>query len=126
MAESKSMSFYATPNVQQILDDRAAEGERSTVIARIVERYAQVCVRDKPDLAEKEWNLLRDALNGTWLGEASHVRFIPAEIKDAIAHGALDKKWKVDGRKLVENLNGLSYAGLVALADDVERFWRRQ
>jgi hypothetical protein len=75
-------------------------------------------------LAEAEENLLRDALNGVWLDETSWA-YLALEIEDAVRLDALDRKWGVDGAALLARLHALCPGQLAALADAIERFWRR-
>ena len=96
-----------------------------TVAARDLERYYSLLDSELPELSPNEWNLLRDALNGT-LTETSSMKMLWLDAADAIALDSLAEKWDVDGKALVERLRSFSLAQYYAVADAVERWWARQ
>jgi hypothetical protein len=106
-----------------------AGGGAADLIRRDLERYYQLLAREEralaPRLSEAEWNLLRDALNGVMLDDASW-RFLAEEVADAIADGDLAAKWGVDGPALVARLRALTPAQTLVVVDAVERFWHDQ
>lgn len=95
----------------------------SGIVNRAVERYAETVRRSTLDLQVAEWLLVCDALNGHLAEPASAIATVWADVADAIQMDGLADKWHVDGPALVERLQALPYAGLVAVVDVAERFW---
>jgi hypothetical protein len=106
-------------------------GERSGIISRDLDRYYESLKHGRQQLRDKlsknEIAALLDNLNGVWMGDnpSVSVRMIWANVEDGIGLEGLDKKWKVDGKALVEKLRGMSMIELCALADAAERFWNQ-
>lgn len=98
---------------------------RTAVIRRTIERYREICRRELAalDLSEAEWDLLRDGLNGVWHEPARSIGALHIGVRDSIELDGLATKRGVDGPALVAKLEGLSYAGCVAVVDAVERWW---
>lgn len=121
-------SIAVTPETAAIIDPRSAGMDRSTVIRILLGWYAEIVRRERPALAEAEWNAIRDALNGTWLlAEQADVGLLagglPVEIADACRLEGLAEKWAVDGAALVAQLDALGFAARLAVIDDAVRFW---
>lgn len=103
---------------------------RNEVAARDLGRYYAILSRtlETVTLSEAEWNLLRDALNGTYVDEWWTGNELAAEIADALADG-MGQKWGLDARdgaRLIDTLRRLSAAETFAIIDAVERWWQRQ
>ncbi len=113
------------------IDSRGERGEanRSGVITRDLDRYyeslrrARISLRDI--FSEAELSAILDNLNGVWHAEPFSISLIYANVADGIELEGLDKKWKVDGKALIEKLRDLSFTESCALADAAERWWNR-
>jgi len=81
--------------------------------------------RSLPRLTVGEWCLLWDALNGVWLREPASmaINSVKLEIADHITLNGADITWDVDKGALLDKLDALPFAGLLAIVDAVERFW---
>lgn len=90
-------------------------GERSQVVAKIVERYAMVVRLAQPKLTAAEWKLGGAVLQG----QAARPQFVHHLVKDALEIEGPDKV----GRSLLRKLDALDYAGRVAFVDTIERYW---
>jgi len=125
MAISPQISFRAPDELVRWLASWRGEEGAHLAAREALLRYHQVLADElaRVDLSEAEWNLLRDALNGTWIDETSY-RHLWMEIADAIRLDRLDEKWGVDGPALVEKLRGLCPGACMAVAHAVERWWR--
>jgi hypothetical protein len=119
--------LYLSPGAEEALGARATgERDRSAVVSRMMERYAEVCRRALPEFSGPEWDLLRDSLNG-WAPEpAASVGWLAMGVRDSIGLDHLDDKWGVDGPALLARLEALDYAGCCAALDAVERWWAVQ
>lgn len=130
-----STTFRIPPDLLEWLDqtrdypddggEDARGATRTARLIQVLERYREIMRLDLPQLTEPEWNLVRDALNGTWLNDGTE-RFAWAEVADGIKINRLDQKWQVDGALLVDKLRNLSHGQLVALVEDVRRWWMEQ
>jgi hypothetical protein len=108
----KKTSIYLDPDTQAILAAReVGPGTRSEVIRACVERYAEICRREKPELTEAEWETIFEALDERWLAAGHSAIHVPATVADA-GKTALSKK-----------LGDLFFAELVAVVDEAERHW---
>lgn len=119
------LSVYRHPEILAALEARATDADVSASewVRRIVVRYEEMVRRSRPELDERQWNLIRDALNGILILDQWSPAYVSAEIEDAIALNRLDLKWEVDGPALLARLRALTYPQLVAIVDDAERFW---
>lgn len=101
----------------------------SAAIARMLVRYTTALREARRDLSKQltpqECALILDALNGSALVDQVSIRLIPYSVRDAIEIDGLDRKWDVDGQRLVEKLDALSPFERLALADAVEAWWER-
>src|ERR671922_2751059 len=92
-----------------------------------LERYEEILKQARVKLleifTEKEMALIIDVLNGTLFSEPISIHMVYGEVGDGINMDALDQKWEVDGKALVEKVRNLDYAEKVALVDAVERWW---
>lgn len=121
-------------NLQIRLDDSltaeldARPRGRAEAARTMLQRYLGLLAvgRQQLDgLTEAEWNLCRDALNGTWLLDG-HAAFCVAAIRDACQLSAAHKKWGVDSDHMLGVLDRLDEVGKIALADAVERWWAKE
>jgi len=126
---ARQISIWFQDETERLLSERTqthddAEGSRSRLIAGLIARYDEVVRRSIPQLSEKEWMLVADALNGIWLlEEPRHVHYTELEIADGIRLNKLDTKWEVDGDELLRKVHALDYARRLAIVDVVERLW---
>lgn len=109
---------------QELEKEIAARGEFSDVVRRDLDRLYTLYRRAlaRVELTENEAWLVADAMNGT-LMDATTAPFLWASVEDTIQLNKLDKKWNVDGAKLVEKLRRLSDIEALAIVDAAERFW---
>jgi hypothetical protein len=109
---TKKTSIYLDPDTQAILAAReVGPGTRSEVIRVCIERYAEICRREKPELSGSEWKAVFAALDDRWLAAGHSPIHVPATVADA-GH-------KVLGKKLGE----MFFAELVAVVDEAEQHW---
>lgn len=91
-------------------------------VATIVERYAEIVRRERPQdaFSEAERSAILDACRG-WLAEPAASIFdgVAMEVADALEDGLADR-WPIDGPNLVANLRALSPGAQVALVDWIE------
>jgi hypothetical protein len=116
----------------QTIDCRAmgatpGNSSRSDAIKVIIARYHQVCTEAAPKLTKEAWQLCAEALTADIL-RTSHdaswsagVRFVWASIDDEIRKNRLDKKFKLDGAALVEQVRSFTQAELLGFIDVLER-----
>lgn len=95
---------------------------------KIVARYL-VLIKEGKQLADAalspaEWNLLRAITNGTLFITATDHHMLCAEVDDA--DDEYFKEWKVDRRKLLKNLGELPSHALMAIVEELERYWRQR
>lgn len=120
----KTVMDYLPVRILEAIAERS--DNRSGTIARDLERLYTLYryeLREVP-LTKNEAMLIVDALNGVTM-DAVSAGMLWAEVEDAIRENGLDKKWEVDGRKLLEKLLKLNRAQALALIDAAERYWRR-
>lgn len=112
------------------LEKRVSQGSQAYSVHLVADRdLARYYYALKQELAgvvallsQEEISLILDSCSGT-LFESHTVPLLWANIADSIRLDGLDWKWNVEGSALVKKLQGLSYAGGLALVDAVERFW---
>jgi hypothetical protein len=125
------MSIYAGPPLLAALDESdrtGCHGNRSSRINSIAERYLHIVDRDCPALSEAQWCAICDALNGYWIDAGDiglGVRLAWAEVEDADRLNGLGKKWGIDATALARRLRDGTAGEQVAIAEVVQRFWRR-
>jgi hypothetical protein len=104
-----------------------SEDNFSSALNQSIERYEEILKQARVKLleifTEKEMALIIDVLNGTLFSEPISIHMVYGEVGDGINMDALDQKWEVDGKALVEKVRNLDYAEKVALVDAVERWW---
>jgi hypothetical protein len=103
--------------------DSPSWGGRSGIIARALDRYAEVCRRHIPDLSVPEWTLIMDSLRGTIHEPAAMISVLEHGIADSLHLDKLDAKHGVNGEALLAKLRKLGYAERVAICDVAERYW---
>lgn len=105
-------SIYLDPDTKATLAAReTGPGTRSEVIRVCVERYAEICRREKPDLTAAEWSTIFEVLDDRWLSAGHSPIHVPATVADA-GKAALAKQ-----------LAEMFFAELVAVVDEAERHW---
>lgn len=98
----------------------------SEIAKRDLERYYTTLANDLASvtLSVPEASLIVDACNGVAFVDPMTIRFLWAEVADAIRLNELDKKWHVDRNTLVRNkLQNLTFGQTTAIVDAAERFW---
>ncbi len=121
--EPKTASIWLRPELEKELISRGSN--RSQIIRRDLERlytFYRLALREMKLTLPECW-FIADMLNGS-LMDANSAGLLWAEAEDAIALDGLDKKWKIDGKALVEKLKNLSEIQALALVDAAERFWQ--
>lgn len=115
--------------VREISKRYHTEGERSMAINRSLDRYFDLLARTRRELrqllSDQEMGLIVDALNGTAFFDTFGIYLVHHEIADAISMDGLDKKWKVDGKALVDKMTAMNDAQRLALVDAVQCWWDR-
>jgi hypothetical protein len=112
MTSPLKTSIYLDPDTQEILSAReVGPGTRSEVIRVCVERYAEICRREKPDLDAADWKAIFEVLDDRWLAEGHSAIHVPATVADA-GKAALAKQ-----------LGEMFFSELVAVVDEAERHW---
>ena len=122
--QAPPVSFRPGPLAAR-LDARGAN--RNEVASRDLGRYYHLIERTLAtvQMSSAEWNLIRDALNGTIVESWWSGHTLASSISAASDDGLADK-WHVDSAALVERLIALSPAQTIAVCDAVEQWWRRQ
>ena len=124
----KRYGIYPNPVLDRVINarrgvDRGPSAEGPTaILTRVADRYDGICRRALPEFSPSEWMAIFDNLNGVALSDRITLTGIPAHVADA---PELGDKWSVDHGNLVDQLEGLSFPELVAVADLTERFWAR-
>ena len=116
------ISIYAGPPIKSLLAD---DDNRSGRLNTVAERYSAIVAAHTPAMTEAEWCACCDALNGHYMDAGDGlmgVRYAWASVEDC---EGLGDKWGVDQSALVARLRALPLADAVALAEVVQRFWRR-
>jgi len=127
----EKLSITMQDSVLAAVDARGDRGEanRSGVISRDLNRYYTALTYSRAKLrdllSESELSLILDVTNRTWFSEPFTIQALWAEVSDGISLEGMDKKWKVDGKSLVEKVKNLDFITLLALADACERWWNR-
>lgn len=104
---ARNISLYLDAEAEERIESRQrSDRDRSATVARMIERYAELCQRDRPNLTEAEWNLVRDALRGTWF-EPWSIAHVDDELPEPVR----------------SKLGRLTYGQALAIVDDAERFW---
>lgn len=121
-------NLYLSPGAEEALGARSrggvgSQGDRSAVVSRMLERYAEVCGRSLPDLSEDEWSLIYAACQGWFVDTPQAVRYLPMEVADYAED--TDDGEGMDVHDLVAKLEALDYAGRLAVVDAAERYWVR-
>ena len=116
------ISIYPGPEMARVIGERKRDESTLTqTINAIVDRYGEICARNRPQLTEGEWMAVCDCCNGTWFAPASTlVGSVLTNVEDT---PELADKWDIDQPALQRKLAALSYCEQVALVDMIERFW---
>ena len=94
------------------------------LLRQLAERYLSVVRRSVPELTEREWCVIFEVLGPSWTaGEYQSLRIGPA-VAAAISGSEVDQKWGVNGQDLISRIAQLPYAGLVAVGEVTEAFWK--
>lgn len=97
-------------------------------LASALVRYLAILDEAMPALAESEWALLCDALNGSMLtadhADTDSARHLAQSVADSEADD-LGEKWSVDIAALASRIDRMPYAARCAVVETVARFWRQ-
>lgn len=134
--EKNQLSITLTDRALAEIDARAGDetaGYRSGWIDTLIRRYADLMRASIPDLSVGEWRLIADALNGANMDvyvadmdaeQTSWARSqLIANVSDSIGLNRSDKRFGVDGKKLIKKITDLSPAQQMAVLDTVGQFW---
>ena len=88
----------------------------------MAERYALIIKNSTPTLTEPQWCAICDGLNGIWIDEHFHPRFILIELSDADKLNGLGEKWKVNITDMIHRFDNEPIATLTAIVEVSERF----
>ena len=121
---ARTIGVYLYPETSDGINKRG--DNRSQTINRDLERLYYMydrSIRETP-LEVGEACLLVDCLNGSPTDPRS-AGLLWASVEDSIALEGLDKKWGVDGQKLVGKIKNMNILQQMALVDAAERFWAK-
>ena len=104
-------------------DSRNASVEYVLELAPLMVDRTCAELRDRFD--ETEHNLMRDALNGTFLVPGLAGQHILADVEDHIQLNQADKNFGCDGPTLVEKLRRLSRWQLACVELDIRAWWKK-
>lgn len=114
--------------VAMACDAAQIQRDESDVLPSMLLRYQAILADATPALAENEWALLCDILNGSVLdaddADIDPARALALSVMDSGEDGAGDK-WGVDLTALAARLDALPYAAQCAVVETVARFWRQ-
>jgi hypothetical protein len=101
-------------------------GSASTTIKFMLKVFQKAMEKElqRLNLSVNELKCVLDALNG-FIGDPDTIEYLWAEIQEAIELDGLDKKWGIDGEKLVKKLRNASPTALFALYDMAQRFYKK-
>ena len=118
----KRISIYSGPEMARVLGDRESDANTLTqTINSIIDRYGEICARNRPALTEREWLAVCDCCNGTWFAPAATISgSVLANVEDS---PELAEKWEIDQAALCRKLSALNYCAEISLIDTIERFW---
>jgi hypothetical protein len=119
-SQSHRKNVYFSDRTLAQLGDRDSLSGR---VATIIDRYAELCRRERPwqKFEEAELSAIRDACL-SWRAEPAATIFggVLLEVEDALADG-LGEKWGVDSDQILTKLRALSPGEEIALVDWLER-----
>ena len=101
-------------------DDHLSE----TMVAT-ANRYLSMIQTFMPSFSNREWGAIFDALRRPWTADPHLVAQIPKEVAFAIDTDRLDNKWGIDGQKLRNRLNRMSYGERMAIGEMTLAFYQR-
>jgi hypothetical protein len=120
---AKKTSIYLNPPIEAALKNADSISGR---IGDVCDRYAEIVrrARIRAQFSDAELNAFRDCCNGHWFAPAAHIDgAVLANFEDALVDG-LAQKWNIDTAATSAKLRALAYPDQVALAEDIEAFWR--
>jgi len=122
MASKKTI--YISDEAEAVIGHTDSLSGRINTIAI---RYGAIAADECPALAEPEWMLLCDMLNGTILDTdyrtADPSRFLWADISEAGKLDGLADKWSVDTEALSLRVRNMRLAQRIAIIEVVSKFW---
>ncbi len=116
-------SIYLPDGIEAlILPISETRGGYSNRLAGVISDWSAMLQDAMPEMAEKEWLLICDALNGVVL-EGRRADHLGSDVADCAINDGLGEKWGVDGLALGRKIEALPLAGKIAITDVAYRFW---
>jgi hypothetical protein len=113
-------SVRLSPELRATIDERARVGEgASTIIARAVERYFEVCRLSLPRFTTLQWTVIAAALENAALHDSHDLMSIENRIATYMLERAPDRKRLLPD--ILQKFEGMTIAERVSLVDHVER-----
>lgn len=124
-----NINIYLPASIHEVLKKRGL-GSGENIIKRDLERYYTLLEHSlkRVSISEREWDYLRDALNGT-IFTPEIIPYLPRALADAVKDSAFDgigEKYGVDVDALLEKILNLSPSEALAVVDAVECWWEQQ
>jgi len=113
------VSIYFSKAAQAALEDRYTSN-RSELVSRIIERYAEVCSRSMPRFSEAEWAVL-DKAYADWSFNTGGIAYAHMCLASVDEDGDVEPEPSVNMAELRRRLCDLTYAEKLAMADALER-----
>ena len=122
---SKRTSIYLSESINKIRN--LAKKNFSARLSNICDRYITLIENSFPDdvFIYPELCLLREVLKDVTIKDAKLIQnqTISFHVKNHIKLDAVDKKYEVDSKKLLEKIDQLSYIQVVSLIEHIEKHW---
>lgn len=116
MSRNKRTVYFTDAALPHLASRTGEDGGLSGVVTTMVDRYAEICRLAKPMFSYQEWRTLFDALKDLrrWVPEQAPLLKEAMRTQLEIA--------KVDPL-LIDQVRNMTYPTVVAVVDEVERFW---
>lgn len=125
MTRKNQLSLYLNDRLLALVRQYGRPGETPEGQVRdLLEILGQIVEDDATRLSLAEARALADVVNGWW-AEAGDLRYLWAEVADAVQLDGLARRWGVDGDALVARLRALPRASQIAVALKLRAAWRR-
>lgn len=109
---SRKTSLYVSAPIDAVLTNRHGDESLSGRIAKVCERYADICARNAAPLTDEERMILGNCLSGSVV-EPLLIRHLADEVADS------EFADSDPGRALVGKLRGYSVVQLTAIVESV-------
>jgi hypothetical protein len=131
-ANKRSISFYPEHEkyIEQFPSKQRGTDNFSQKVQEIITDHYYMLLRTKKEVegvfTEKEWNCIKDALNGSMLpANISYRTMLKAQIEDAVLLDKIDEKWGIDAEALVRKIGGLTEFQCYTISKMVDEFWNQ-